>query len=400
MPISGPSPPMRMRGNSSAWIRGRLAASLLFLALPTAARGADWYVSDAAGIAFAAVARSRALRLDYALSVEVPDAASVPPSSLEYLAGGGRVEIRTLWAGGKEKWRSLSAWDREKVLRFEERTDDGGLVSRDRYDAEGRLSESSKLASDGTGTVTRYRFERSLLISADSFAVVLPEAGVLEEQPSWTESYRYNRDGALISVARIAAEGGEGSSARFVSRLGAPVLLETRAPDGYAVRTRFDALGRPTENSSIDAEGAVIGAVESTTYEADAEKGGPAVKRRTEGEVSVETRLDDKGRIVSETRNGKDGTLVEETTNVWKDERLIVVERETLSATRRTEYEYDGAGDRVAERDYRDGILERSRRKDGDVEVEELYVEGKAVLRAIWVGGVKTKEERVREKAR
>jgi len=425
----GPSPRSNMRGNLSAWSR-RLppAAVLLILAFPAAVLGAEWYASDAAGLALETVARSRALRLDHALSVETLGSTEAPPEVVGYIAEGGRVEQRTLWEKGKETRRSLAAWDRRKILRLEERTDESGRISRERYDAEGRLSEESTLEGDGSGTATRYRYEGAVLASAESVAFVLPASaekseptaestaeapaespaespavsppGVPEELFLWKDTYRYGRSGALLSVERSSSEGEAQGSALFVSRRGAPLLLETRSPDGYAVRTRFDAWGRPIENASIDSEGAVIGAVDTTSYEADADKGGPAVRSRTEGEIIVETQLDGKGRVVSETRKAKDGTLIEELTNAWKGDRLASVERKLAGTIRLTEYEYDAAGDRSAERDFRNGTLERKLNREGDTEVEELFAGGKLVMRATWTGGMKTKEERVRGEAR
>jgi len=63
--------------------------------------------------------------------------------------------------------------------------------------------------------------------------------------------------------------------------------------------------------------------------------------------------------------------------------------------TYRTEYDYNAAGEIIAQRDYNNGILERQVLIQGRREVEELYINGVIVLRAIWENGVKISEERI-----
>jgi len=63
-----------------------------------------------------------------------------------------------------------------------------------------------------------------------------------------------------------------------------------------------------------------------------------------------------------------------------------------------SEYDYDGSGNRIAQRDYRNGVMERHIVIDGDNETEELYLNGIVVLRAYWENGRKISEERVRHR--
>jgi hypothetical protein len=63
---------------------------------------------------------------------------------------------------------------------------------------------------------------------------------------------------------------------------------------------------------------------------------------------------------------------------------------------RLTEYEYDSAGDRMLERNFNRGILERTVRSTGNRDIEELYMNGRIVLRAVWEDGRKISEERIR----
>lgn len=63
-----------------------------------------------------------------------------------------------------------------------------------------------------------------------------------------------------------------------------------------------------------------------------------------------------------------------------------------------TEYEYNGAGDRIAQRDFNNGILERQVLINGNTEIEELFMNGVLVLRAHWENGRKISEERIRQR--
>jgi len=66
------------------------------------------------------------------------------------------------------------------------------------------------------------------------------------------------------------------------------------------------------------------------------------------------------------------------------------------SDERLVEYEYDNEGSRISERNYRNGLLERTVTFSGSREVEEIYMSGRLILRAIWEDGVRISEERIR----
>jgi hypothetical protein len=51
----------------------------------------------------------------------------------------------------------------------------------------------------------------------------------------------------------------------------------------------------------------------------------------------------------------------------------------------------------IKEEDYTDSILERVVTIDGDTEVEELFIQGKKVLKTIWENGQKISEQPIKE---
>jgi hypothetical protein len=107
--------------------------------------------------------------------------------------------------------------------------------------------------------------------------------------------------------------------------------------------------------------------------------------------------IDERGRIIDETYYDKEDVLLGTLNNAWSGDRLDSVSWKG-DEERLTEYEYDADGDRTAERNYRGGVLERTVKREGKNDREELYMDGKVILRAIWEDGRKISEERVEDK--
>jgi hypothetical protein len=105
---------------------------------------------------------------------------------------------------------------------------------------------------------------------------------------------------------------------------------------------------------------------------------------------------DARGRIQSEVRRDEKDNVLGEVINTWSGDRLSSVLWKSKTEERLIEYEYNGEGDRVFERNFRNGALERTVRQEGNREVEELYMNGAVVLRAVWENGRKLSEERIR----
>jgi hypothetical protein len=65
-----------------------------------------------------------------------------------------------------------------------------------------------------------------------------------------------------------------------------------------------------------------------------------------------------------------------------------------------SEYEYDSNSNVILERNFRNGVLERVVRTEGNREIEELYLNNFIVLRAVYEDGRKISETRVSERVR
>ena len=124
----------------------------------------------------------------------------------------------------------------------------------------------------------------------------------------------------------------------------------------------------------------------------------PQTAPSVSGEEIVFT-TDERGRILTETRQDADGAVISETYQTWNGDRLVSVVWKSGNNERRTEFEYNQDNDRIMEWNYNNGILERTVQQDSaetNREIEELYLNGVPMLRAIWENGRKVSEERLR----
>jgi hypothetical protein len=105
---------------------------------------------------------------------------------------------------------------------------------------------------------------------------------------------------------------------------------------------------------------------------------------------------DSRGRVLAEQRLDEAENVIAEIRNTWSADRLLSVRYTAGDDERLTEYEYDEDGSRTLERNYNNGALERVVRSDKEKDVEELFMNGELILRAVWEEGRKISEERVR----
>ena len=88
--------------------------------------------------------------------------------------------------------------------------------------------------------------------------------------------------------------------------------------------------------------------------------------------------------------------MIGELTNTWSGDRLLSVLWKTKDENTLIEYEYDEEGDRVVERNFNHGVLERIVYIQDDMEIEDIFINGVLMLRAYWENGKKIREERPR----
>jgi YD repeat-containing protein len=107
---------------------------------------------------------------------------------------------------------------------------------------------------------------------------------------------------------------------------------------------------------------------------------------------------DSKGRVLGETLYNSRNEVVWTLKNTWVGDRITAILKTEGEDKRLIEFDYDASGNRIAERDIRNGVLERQILVNGKKETEELYMNGVMVLRAFLEDGRKISEERVRHR--
>jgi hypothetical protein len=105
---------------------------------------------------------------------------------------------------------------------------------------------------------------------------------------------------------------------------------------------------------------------------------------------------DERGRILGQTLYDDEDKVVWTIINTWKDNRIVKTLKTEGDTILTAEFAYNLAGEKILERDFKDGVLERVITIEGKTEVEELYMDNVVILRAIWEDGRKISETRVR----
>jgi hypothetical protein len=378
----------------------------------------DWYISNKGGMALEPAFSRFAIRGKYALSVETAEEADIPQGLQKYYDPSFRIELRCLYEDGILTRRQWTFRDETETARLASVFEDDNSGFIELYNADKLIAESHQIGADGSDYITYYYYNRSFLIRAETRlftprpqeeeeeeenapaadqeppaatppateapapplvegmeAVPVPravgvpaaepivtEAGI--EEPVWTDFYRYTRAAALRSVERqylrAPVEGRETELMRF------PQLIIGVAAEHEFIQPA--SVLNPEFFSDV-----IINSGDRILYNTD-----------------------ERGRVLSEVRRDENDAIIGEIINTWSGDRLVSVAWKSGEEERLIEYEYDAAGDRVVERNFRDGVLERSMRREGEQEIEELYLNGEVALRALWVEGRKVSEEPVR----
>ncbi|MDR0390256.1 MAG: hypothetical protein LBH73_09300 [Spirochaetaceae bacterium] len=407
-----------------------------------------WYISNAAGMALEPALSVRALRAGYALQVSTAQIWRLPPRLAEALRSGRipagvLVEEHFLYEKGElvsTRWIL-----KDGVVRAAASFRDDGSGYMDIYDEQGTLIEERSYDSDDVTIIAVYSYRSGRLQKAevsrirpeesvpetllDDVGIDSDTGGILDsegthnsetvsdieqaldangnsdtengsdtnaasppvdqiaettseaagspdtegpseprryvEEALWTDLYRYNRASALRSIERRYPPGADGEERQS----------ETAAFPRLPGRHQIARLVSPYSAFSSEFLRDIMGIG-----------------------ASVEFTTDERGRILTETRRDEDGEILGTLSHIWTGDRLSSVSWETEDEKRRVEFEYNSDGDRTAEKNYRNDVLERSVTSEGNRDIEDLYLDGVPVLRAVWEDGRKISEELIGRK--
>jgi hypothetical protein len=366
-----------------------------------------WFISNAAGMTLEPAYSRLALRGKYALMIDSAPSSGIPERLRVFLDPSYTVEIRVLYENGEESRRQWLFKEPDERIRLvavfnagllsgpssgvagdtkdagengedgenenteENKPDLSGFI--ELYNAENRITEEYQIDSDGAERIVAYFYINQTLVRAET-ATKAPPAGDAEEPaeavpiPFCTDYYRYSRSASLRAVERVYHRSGEAGDERV--RLPFPHMVLDAARQTDFVRP-------VSPLSSEFFQDILVSAGDTVLYTTDS-----------------------RGRILTETRQNEAGEVLGELRNTWTGNRLTRVQWVSGEDDRVTEYEYNTEGDRILERNIYKGTLERVVRISGDREIEELYMDNRVILRAIWENGRKISEERVRGERR
>ncbi|MCL2479457.1 MAG: hypothetical protein FWF22_08140 [Treponema sp.] len=377
----------------------------------------EWYLSNASGMALEYVpSRLAALRNEYCISVSKIQARDLPPFLIQYYDDSFSTELRVLYENGEPSRQQWIFRDQKNITRLNA----SGPVTEDNpasmdfmeiYNENHYLTEESQFLAGSNQTIS-YTYSGGLLIktettiretqpvaaSADNNSIDVtsddtspndvssnndssnnassnetsPNDVMSNDIPSndvptsvtvFTDLYRYTRSASLRTIERTYISGVSGDLFR---RIPFPAL----AP-GVTGQPEFQNPG--LAYGSLFPDGMDIPANTSVIYSTDS-----------------------KGRVLSERRLDENGDTQAELVNTWTGDRLDSISWKSADQDKTTEYEYDENGNRIVERNYNNGVLERVVKTDGNRDTEELYMDGKLMLRATYEDGRKISEERIR----
>ena len=323
-----------------------------------------WYVSNEMGQALRNAYSLTALREQYALQVLPVAGEFVPGEFKRYYDAAWKAECRTLYEDGellRTQWvfadengvtRFVSAKSPEGAGFTEVYNERGLLTEESRFDApvEAENEEGKLVVTESPPLVVTYAYRNDFLTGAKS--------------GEWADVYRYARNNQIRVIERTYFE----TKARSLVTLPRTIkdISFNDANSGFFVSP-------VSSYSSVFLQDVLLDTGTNTVYA-----------------------LDDKGRILTETRRDADGKTQGTLTNIWDENRIRSVVWESSGDTRRVDYTYNNDGERVNEKNYRNGMLEREVEVSGDEETETLYLRGEAVLQAVWQGGRKIEEKSLR----
>ncbi|MDR0584317.1 MAG: hypothetical protein LBG57_08240 [Treponema sp.] len=369
---------------------------------PPVTASARWFRSNAGGMTLEEVSsRAAALHNEYALLIDYARTGDLPETLSPFYRSEYLIEIHALFTRGEESRRQWIFRDNRGVARLvsvlnrdsksepavkepapapEESSaveESGEEISGsdeptgrapwgfiEIYNENYRITEEYMFNDDGGETVIAYSYRGGLLVKAEGRRKKPPEEGIEDGEfiKTFTDDYRYNRSLSLRSINRLFHEDIEviPVSLTFPNR-----VLDLAAQDDFS-----------DEKLAVNSE--FFG-------EFDVRPGYRMVFTTDErGRILTQTLLDDSDNVV---------WLIQ---NTWSDNRISSALKTEGDDKLLAEYEYDGRGDRIVERNFRNGVLERMVYAEDGRDVEELYMNGVVVLRAEWEDGRKISEKRIR----
>ena len=338
---------------------------------------ARWFRSNTGGMALEEIqSRLVALRNEFALSVESAYSDELPWYLFNYYNDEFHIEVRTLYKNTEQirtQWifRDINNNTRLNAvfLEIESETNldyDNEIVKGfiEVYNEDSYLITEYRYFENGSINKNVNEYNNNLLIRT-TFSKNDPEAAAEIFNNEYADLYRYNRSLSLRSIERFFYKDMQ-MSPEEMTRIVFPRRILDSVNDKLFISERL--------NIYPDFFGDVF------------------VKRNSK--MIFET--DERGRIHRQTLYDEEDNVIWLVRNTWSNNRIVSTTKTEGETLLLAEYTYNAAGDRITERNLKNGVLERVVRAEGSMEIEELYMNNIVVMRAIWEDGRKISETRIR----
>ena len=338
-------------------------------------RPVRWFRSNAGGMALEETSsRFAAFRNEYALVINFAGPEELPEYLLQYYERSYLIEIRRLYEQGEEVRIQWIFRDRNETTRLvaafsqssggdKEGINRNGFI--EIFDENAMLSSDYRFFDNGVINKTEYRYRDGIFISAHAFLWEENEGGG-EFVETYADFFRYNRSSFLRSVERVFYR------ERQISQVDDSVLVSF--PRNIMEAARNDSFIREKLNPYPEFFGNI------TASEND----------------RLSSTTDERGRIFVQTFYDEEDNIIWFISNTWHDDRIVSTSKTQGDVEILAEYEYDSGGNRILERNFRNGVLERVVTTEGNRDIERLYINDVVVLQAVWEDGRKISETRVR----
>ena len=223
------------------------------------------------------------------------------------------------------------------------------------------LTAEYRFHENGQKNKTEYEVKDNLLISAIFMNMEGNTAG--EYTKIYADFYRYNRSFSLRMIERVFYKDIQADYKQNIINFKGRILDSVN--EIFLVTERLNLYPEYFGNVLIHSDSKMI-------YETD-----------------------DRGRIIAQTLYDEENNIIWVIRNTWSGDRIVSTNKKEGDSVLLAEFQYNSAGDRILERNYKDGMLERVVRTDGKIDIEELYMDNVLVLRAVWDDGIMVSETRV-----
>jgi hypothetical protein len=247
------------------------------------------------------------------------------------------------------------------------------------YDEKYLLTTEYRYSEKGENSKIEYAYNNGIKVSSLALLWDDDKADYIQ---AYTDYYRYNRSSFLRAVERVFLMDQQiTTSENFVGDEGA---------ETYGVANNVMKISFPHN---------ILAAAKDSSFTGERFNEYPEFFGQIfvpEGSKLIFT-TDKNGKVLEQTLVNEDGeqTVIWKIVNTWSNDRIVKITKTEGETVYLAEYEYNRNGERVLERNIKDGVLERVVHSEGAKDIEELYIDDKVVLRAVWEDGRKISESRI-----